>query len=239
MTAPSPPDLALSLAAVRAAIAQAARQAGRDAQSVTLVAVSKQVEAARVAQALALGQRHFGENRVQESAAKWPDLRAQWPDATLHLVGQLQSNKAEEAVALFDVIHSVDRPGLVKALAVAMDRRGRRPDCFIQVNIGAEGQKGGCAIESLPDLIEAAHRAGLPVVGLMAVPPAEAEPTPYFALLARLARRHGLLRLSMGMSGDLAQAIAMGATDVRVGTAIFGARAALAPPAAEHVEPTR
>jgi pyridoxal phosphate enzyme (YggS family) len=176
---------------------------------------------------LAAGQRVFGENRVQEAQAKWPGLREAYPDATLHLVGQLQSNKAADAVALFDAIHSVDRPSLVTALARAMDG-GRRPDCFIQVNIGEEPQKGGCAIADLPSLLAEARAADLPVAGLMAVPPVGVDAAPYFALLARIARDHGLAGLSMGMSDDLDTAVMLGATQVRVGTALFGARGAAA-----------
>jgi uncharacterized pyridoxal phosphate-containing UPF0001 family protein len=162
---------------------------------------------------------------VQEAQGKWPALRDRYPDVTLHLVGQLQSNKAEDAVALFDAIHSVDRPSLVTALAAAMAKTGRRPDCFVQVNIGEEAQKGGCAIADLPALLDQARAAGLHVAGLMAVPPAGVEAAPYFALLATLARDHGLAGLSMGMSDDLDTAVMLGATHVRVGTALFGARA--------------
>jgi pyridoxal phosphate enzyme (YggS family) len=171
------------------------------------------------------GQHVFGENRVQEAAAKWPELRDRHPQVRLHLVGQLQSNKAAEAVALFDAIHSVDRPSLVTALARAMEASGRRPDCFVQVNIGEEPQKGGCAIADLPRLLDEVRAAALPLVGLMAVPPAGTEAAPYFALLAKLARDHGLTGLSMGMSGDYETAVMLGATHVRIGTALFGARA--------------
>ncbi len=212
------------LGAVRSQIAHAARIAGRRAEDIMLVAVSKTRDAVEIAPLIAAGHRLFGENRVQEAQAKWPALKAATPDIALHLVGQLQSNKAEDAVALFDAIHSVDRPSLVAALAKAMDAQNRRPDCFIQVNIGDESQKGGCPIADLPALLEQARAAGLPVIGLMAVPPADTEAAPYFALLAKLARRHGLAGLSMGMSGDLETAIMLGATHVRVGTALFGAR---------------
>lgn len=212
------------LDAVRDQIAQAARVAGRRPEDIMLVAVSKTRDADEIAPLIAAGQRVFGENRVQEAQAKWPALKAATTDLSLHLVGQLQSNKADDVVALFDAIHSVDRPSLVAALARAMDAQGRRPDCFIQVNIGDEPQKGGCVIADLPALLTQAQAAGLPVVGLMAVPPADTEPAPYFALLAKLARRHGLAGLSMGMSGDLETAIMLGATHVRVGTALFGAR---------------
>ena len=214
-----------ALATIAARIAAAAALAGRTPADVALVAVSKTQGPDAIEPLLAAGQRVFGENRVQEAQGKWPALRDRYPDVTLHLVGQLQSNKAEEAVALFDAIHSVDRPSLVKALAAAMAKTGRRPDCFMQVNIGEEEQKGGCAIADLPALLEQARAAGLPVTGLMAVPPAGVEAAPYFALLSKLARDHGLAGLSMGMSDDLETAVMLGATHVRVGTALFGARA--------------
>ena len=161
---------------------------------------------------------------MQEAEGKWPALLAQTPGIRLHLVGQLQSNKAEQAVALFDAIHSVDRPSLIAAIAAASARTGRRPECFIQVNIGEEPQKGGCAIADLPALLAGARDAGLNVVGLMAVPPAEGEPAPYFALLSELAARHVLAGLSMGMSADYPTAVTLGATQVRIGTALFGER---------------
>ncbi|WP_066477229.1 MULTISPECIES: YggS family pyridoxal phosphate-dependent enzyme [unclassified Sphingomonas] len=220
-----PSDPAARLRAVGDAIAAAARLAGRKAADVTLIAVSKTQDATAIRPLIAAGQRVFGENRVQEAAAKWPDLRAETPDVRLHLVGQLQSNKAEDAVRLFDAIHSVDRASLVTALARAIERTGRAPDCFVQVNIGEEAQKGGCAIGDLPALLADARTAGLPIAGLMAVPPLDVEPAPYFALLAKLARDHGLAGLSMGMSGDFPTAVTLGATHVRVGTALFGARA--------------
>jgi pyridoxal phosphate enzyme (YggS family) len=212
-----------ALDAVTARIAAAAKLAGRT-DSVTLIAVSKTRTADEVAALIAEGHRVFGENRVQEAQGKFPALRDAHPDLRLHLVGQLQSNKAEDAVRLFDAIHSVDRASLVTALAKAMDRAGRRPDCFVQVNIGEEAQKGGVAIAELPALMADARAAGLPVVGLMAVPPADVEAAPYFTLLAKLARDHGLAQLSMGMSGDYETAVMLGATHVRVGTALFGAR---------------
>ncbi|WP_174292362.1 YggS family pyridoxal phosphate-dependent enzyme [Sphingomonas bacterium] len=223
MTADSKPDV--SLAAVRERIARAAALAGRATAAVTLIAVSKTHPVEAIEPLLAAGQREFGENRVQEAQGKWPALRERFPDVRLHLVGQLQSNKAAEAVALFDAIHSVDRPSLVAALAAAMAKTGRSPDCFLQVNIGDEAQKGGCAVADLPALLTTAAEAGLAVAGLMAVPPAEVEPAPYFALLAKLARDHGLNGLSMGMSGDVETAVMCGATHVRVGSALFGARA--------------
>ncbi|MFC4595348.1 YggS family pyridoxal phosphate-dependent enzyme [Sphingobium tyrosinilyticum] len=214
------------LNAVRETMGRAARLTGRTAADITLIAVSKTQEAAAIRPLIAAGQRSFGENRVQEAQGKWPELRAETPDIALHLVGQLQSNKAADAVALFDVIHSLDRPSLLTALAKAMDAAGKRIPCFIQVNIGAEEQKGGCAIADTPALLRAARDADLPVAGLMCVPPADVEPAPYFALLAKMAREEGVDRLSMGMSGDFETAIMLGATDIRVGTALFGERPA-------------
>jgi PLP dependent protein len=211
-----------SLDTVRASIGKATALAAREADAVTLIAVSKTQPAERIAALIAAGQREFGENRVQEALAKWPALRASHPQVRLHLIGRLQSNKAEEAVALFDAIHSVDRPSLVDALAGAMAKTGRRPACFLQVNVGDEPQKGGCAVADLPALLAAA--AALPVIGLMAIPPEGVEPAPYFALLAKLARRHGVAGLSMGMSADYETAVMCGATHVRVGTALFGLR---------------
>jgi len=216
---------AARLAGVTDRIAAAAKLARRAGEDVALIAISKTQPVESIRPLIAAGQRRFGENRVQEAEAKWPALRDEFPDLELHLVGSLQSNKAEDAVALFDVIHSVDRPSLVKALGLAMDKAGRRPDCFIQVNIGEEEQKGGCAIADLPALLEQARAADLPVIGLMCVPPADLEPAPWFALLAKLARDHGLPGLSMGMSADLEAGVMLGATQVRVGTALFGARA--------------
>jgi PLP dependent protein len=214
------------LAQIRARIDAAARLARREPADVTLVAVSKTHAADRIAPLIDAGQRVFGENRVQEAAAKWPGLRAEHGAIELHLVGQLQSNKAEEAVRLFDRIHSLDRMSLVGALAKAMDKADRRVPCFVQVNIGEEEQKGGCAIADLPALLAEARAAALPVIGLMAVPPLNTEPAPYFALLAKLADDYGLAALSMGMSEDFETAIMLGATHVRVGSALFGARSA-------------
>ena len=214
-----------SLAAVHERIARAARLAGRDAACVTLVAVSKTHPAEAIRPLLDAGQRVFGENRVAEAEAKWPALREAYPGVELHLVGQLQSNKADAAVALFDCIHSLDRASLVAALARASERTGRRARCFVQINIGDEPQKGGCAIDRLPALLAEARAVELSVVGLMAVPPAGVEAAPYFALLAKLARDNGLAELSMGMSDDLESAVMLGATQVRVGSALFGARA--------------
>ena len=173
---------------------------------------------------LTAGHRMFGENRVQEAEAKWPALKAEFPDVELHLIGQLQSNKAAEAVAAFDTIHSLDRLSLMKALGKAMREAGKVVPCFLQVNIGAEEQKGGCAIAEIPALLAAAKDGGVPIIGLMCLPPADIEPAPFFALLAELAARHGLNQLSMGMSDDFGSAIMLGATHIRVGTALFGQR---------------
>lgn len=213
------------LADVREKIARAARLAGREPGAVELIAISKMHDAAAIRPLVDAGQRVFGENRVQEAAAKWPELRETTSGISLHLVGQLQSNKAEEAVALFDAIHSVDRPSLVDALAKAMDKAGKRPPCFVQVNIGDEAQKGGCPVADLPALLAAARAAHLPVAGLMCVPPFDVDAAPYFALLAKLARDHGIDGLSMGMSGDYETAVTIRATHIRVGTALFGERA--------------
>ena len=220
----SPDEEVERLTDTRERIARAARTAGREPASVMLVAVSKTHPADAIRPLLGAGHQVFGENRIAETAAKWPALSEEYPDAAVHLVGQLQSNKAEEAVALFDAIHSVDRASLVVALARAMDRVGRRPMCFVQVNIGDEAQKGGCPITDLPQLLRQARTANLPVVGLMCLPPAGVEPAPYFALLAKLAREEGVGGLSMGMSDDYETAVTIGATHVRVGSALFGAR---------------
>jgi pyridoxal phosphate enzyme (YggS family) len=209
---------------IKAQMASAAKVAKRREDDVTLIAVSKTRSIEEIEPLIAAGQRAFGENRIQEAAAKWPELKARYPDITLHLIGQLQSNKAQEAVAIFDVIHTVDRPSLVSALGKAMRDQARHLPCFIQVNIGAEEQKGGCAISVLPELLELAKKEGLAITGLMCLPPANVEPAPFFALLAELAARHGLAGLSMGMSGDFATAIMLGATHIRVGTALFGER---------------
>ena len=219
---PGPP--AHPLADVRARIDAAAKLARREAREVTLVAVSKAQPVEAIHLLICEGQRVFGENRVQEAQAKWPALRAANPDVELHQVGRLQSNKAADAVALFDCIHSLDRPSLVTALAKAMDKAGRRPPCFVQVNVGEEAQKGGCAVLELSALLAQARVAEIPLAGLMGVPPAGVEPAPYFALLAKLADDNGLAGLSMGMSGDFETAVMLGATHVRVGTALFGER---------------
>jgi len=215
---------AARLAEVRANIAKVCKPARREPADITLIAVSKTHTAERIAPLIAAGQRVFGENRVQEAQAKWPALRAAYPDLELHLIGQLQSNKAEEAVALFDCIHALDRPSLLTALAKAMAKLGKPVPCFVQVNIGDEPQKGGCALADLPAFLEAVRASGIPLAGLMCIPPADIEPVPFFALLAKLAADHGLTGLSMGMSGDYETAVMLGATHVRVGSALFGAR---------------
>ena len=215
---------ATSLEDVRARIAHAAGIARRDPEEITLVAISKTHPAERIVPLIGQGQRVFGENRVQEAQGKWPALLEACSDIELHLVGQLQSNKVDDAVALFDCIHSLDRPSLVKALAKAMGKAGQQVPCFIQVNIGEEEQKGGCAIADVAALLEQARSADIPVIGLMCVPPLGIEPAPFFALLAKMADDNGLAGLSMGMSGDFETAIMLGATHVRVGTALFGGR---------------
>lgn len=214
------------LAQVRSNIALACKRARRDPGEVTLVAVSKRRTAATIEPLLIEGHRHFGENRVQEAQEKWPALREAHPAVQLHLVGQLQSNKAEDAAALFDVIHSLDRPSLVTALAKAFDKTGRQVPCFVQVDVGDEPQKGGCPVGELPALIKQARDADIPLAGLMCLPPADIEPAPFFAFLDKLARDHGLEGRSMGMSGDYETAIMIGTTHVRVGTALFGERPA-------------
>lgn len=212
------------LARVEARIATAAGRAGRKASDVQLIAVSKTQAIDAIRPLIAAGQRHFGENRVQEAAGKWEVLRTETPNVRLHLIGQLQSNKAGEAVGLFDAIHSLDRSSLVTALARACAKAGKQPQLFVQVNIGDEEQKGGCAVANVAALLAEASAAGLVVTGLMAIPPADVSATPYFALLDELAERHGLPLRSMGMSGDYEAAVMLGATHVRVGTALFGSR---------------
>ncbi|MBI1208822.1 MAG: YggS family pyridoxal phosphate-dependent enzyme [Azospirillum sp.] len=219
-------DLVARLSAVRTAIAEAAAASGRSAAAVTLVAVSKTQPVPAIEPALALGQRVFGENRVQEAKAKWPDLRLRHPDLELHLIGPLQTNKVKDAVALFDVIETLDRPRLAEALAAELARSDRRPRCLIEVNTGEEAQKAGVAPGEVAAFLALCRdRYGLSVTGLMAIPPQDEEPGLHFALLADLARRLGLAELSMGMSADFVTAIRFGATHVRVGTAIFGERA--------------
>ena len=218
-------DISRNLRAVQARIDAAATEAGRDPAEVTLVAVSKTKPAELIQQAIAAGQRVFGENRVQEAEHKWPGLRAPHPDIRLHLIGALQTNKVALAVALFDVIETVDRPRLAAALAKEMNKSGFRRECFVQVNTGAEAQKAGVLPEHADAFIRACiEEHGLTVTGLMCIPPLDEEPSLHFALLREIARRHGLAKLSMGMSADYPVAIQFGATHVRVGTAIFGAR---------------
>jgi pyridoxal phosphate enzyme (YggS family) len=219
------------LAAVHEGVDRAARLTDRRGEDIRLIAVSKTHAPPAIRPLIEAGQRVFGENRVQEAQDKWPALRGDHADIELHLVGQLQSNKAADAIALFDAIHSLDRPSLLSALARAMDKADRRVPCFIQVNIGAEEQKGGCPIAETPALIAAARAADIPLLGLMCVPPADVEPAPFFALLAKMAREEGLPRLSIGMSSDYETAIMLGATDIRVGSALFGDR----PPPARPV----
>jgi hypothetical protein len=223
--------IAGNLATIRGRIAAAAAAARRDPAAVTLVAVSKTFGRDAVEAAIAAGQRVFGENRVQEAAAKFPPLRVGHPDLELHLIGPLQTNKVRDAVALFDVIQTVDRERLAQALATEMAGVGRRPRLYVQVNIGAEAQKAGVAVADLAQLLACCARLGLAVEGLMCIPPADAPPAPFFAALADLGRAHGISRLSMGMSGDYADAVAAGATLVRVGSAVFGTRPAPAAPA--------
>ncbi|WP_109807962.1 YggS family pyridoxal phosphate-dependent enzyme [Sphingosinithalassobacter portus] len=218
-------DASVRLAAVQQRIARAESLAGRRAGATALIAISKTHDSDSIRPLISAGQRIFGENRVQEAAEKWPRLREETPGIALHLVGQLQSNKADDAVALFDAIHSVDRASLVTALARAMNKSGKQPACFVQVNIGDEPQKGGCDVAALPELLAQARTAELPLVGLMCVPPLGVEAAPYFALLAKLARDNGLDGLSMGMSDDFETAVTLGASHVRVGSALFGARA--------------
>ncbi len=220
-------DVAANLAAVEARIAEAARAAGRSPESVIPIAVSKAQPLARVRAALEAGHRTFGENRVQEAKAKWPPLKVAFADLELHLVGPLQTNKVGDAVALFDVIETVDRPKLARALAAEMTRTGRRLTCYVQVNTGEEPQKSGVLPGDADAFIAACREEyGLPVAGLMCLPPMDEEPALHFALLAEIARRHGLPLLSMGMSADFETAVRFGATHVRIGTEIFGARPA-------------
>ena len=219
------PNVAVRLADVLAEIAAAAREAGRDPQEITLVAVGKGHDVPRIRPALESDQRVFGENRVQEAAEKWPELCTEFPGTTLHLIGPLQTNKVRQAIALFDVIETVDRPKLARELAKEMAKAGRRPDCFIQVNTGAEAQKTGILPGAADAFIETCRKEfDLPVKGLMCIPPVGEEPSLHFALLREIARRNGLAGLSMGMSADYPVAIAFGATHVRIGTAIFGER---------------
>jgi len=215
------PDPASRLAEVRNGISAACKVARREPSDVSLIAVTKGRSAEDIEQLIAAGQRDFGENRVQEAQGKWPALRERYGDVRLHMIGRLQSNKADEAVALFDSIHSLDRPSLLAALARAADKAGRFPQVHVQVNIGAEEQKGGIAIGELSALLDEVRSSPLPLAGLMCIPPAGQQPGPYFALLAELARRHDVTGLSMGMSADYPTAVMMGATAVRVGSALF------------------
>ena len=202
-------------------IGRAAELARRDPVDVQLIAVSKGRSAEQIEELIAAGQRDFGENRVQEALAKWPPLLARHPDIRLHGIGRLQSNKAAEAVKLFDTIHSLDRASLLDALVKEGEKAGRFPSVYIQVNIGEEQQKGGCSIDELGSLVASVRSSPLPLAGLMAIPPLDVGPSPYFALLAKLARRHDVTGLSIGMSGDFEPAVMLGATAVRVGTALF------------------
>ena len=223
--AASPKDTTSGLADVRAAILRACRDGGRDPAEVTLVAVSKTHQAEAIEPVIATGQRVFGENRVQEAKSKWPPLQAKDPGIALHLIGPLQSNKAKEAVALFDAIHSVDRPSLCEALSKEIVKQGRAPLLFAEINTGAEPQKAGVLPQDADGFLAACRdRYGLTISGLMCIPPADEAPAPHFALTAKIAARNGLKLLSMGMSADFQIAIAFGATHVRVGTAIFGTR---------------
>ena len=218
-------DTVTRLAATQADIARMTRDFEREPDSVTLIAVSKTMPAEVILPALEAGQRVFGENYVQEAKAKWPGLRERFPDAQVHMIGPLQSNKAREAVELFDAIHSLDRESLAKELAREIARTGRAPTLFVQVNTGDEPQKGGVSPSEVDAFLELCRvRHGLVIEGLMCIPPADQPPSPHFALLAKIAARHGLRGLSMGMSADFEAAIQLGATHVRVGSAIFGAR---------------
>lgn len=210
-------EAAARLSAIHSIIAQAASAARRSAGGVTLVAVSKNRSADQIEELILAGQRDFGENRVQEAVDKWPSLRARYPDVRLHMIGRLQSNKAAQAAGLFDVIHSLDRSSLLDALVAA----GWQGPTYVQANIGDEEQKGGVDLKDLPDFLAAVRASPLRLEGLMAIPPADVEASPYFALLVKLARRHDVKGLSMGMSGDLRSAVMLGATVVRVGTALF------------------
>lgn len=218
-------NVATNLCVVRARVEAAAAAAQRDLATVSLVAVSKTHGAPRIIPAIAAGHTVFGENRVQEALAKWRPLRAEHPNCRLHLIGPLQTNKVRDAVALFDVIETVDRPKLARAIAEECRRTAREVACFIQINTGEEPQKAGIRPQDAPVLIDQCRETfGLNVVGLMCIPPQDEEAAPHFALLADIAKRHGLGRLSMGMSADFETAITFGATDIRVGTAIFGQR---------------
>ena len=214
-------DAAPRLTEVRARIAKAAKLARRKSEDVTLIAVTKGRTMAEIAPLIEAGQRDFGESRVQEALAKWPPMLARHPEIRLHAIGRLQSNKADEAVRLFDVIHSLDRLSLLAALAAAADEQGRTPTVYVQVNIGDEPQKGGCPITETGDLVAAVRTSTLSLEGLMAIPPLGLEPSPFFALLAEIANRQNVAGLSMGMSSDFEKAAMLGATAVRVGSLLF------------------
>lgn len=224
-SSPLTPDLPNGLASVEQEIARACKDARRDRSSVRLIAVSKTFGADAITPVIGAGQRIFGENRVQEAKAKWPGLMSAYPGIALHLIGPLQSNKAKEAVALFDAIHSVDRPSICQALAKEIDSQNRRPQLFVQLNTGEEPQKAGIAPGEADAFIAGCReKYGLEISGLMCIPPVNDAPAPHFALTAKIAARNGLKNLSMGMSADFAVAIQLGATHVRVGSAIFGHR---------------
>ena len=214
----------MSLSDIQKRIAEAARTHGREVGEIALIAVSKVQPNDRVAAVLGEGHRVFGENRVQEAEGKWPAFRADYPDVELHLIGPLQTNKVRAAMALFDVIHTVDRPKLARTIARIAEETGACPDLFVQVNTGDEDQKAGVSLDEVDALVAECRDLGLPVKGLMCLPPVGETPSLHFALLAKVAARNGLAGLSMGMSGDFEEAIAQGATHVRVGSAIFGAR---------------
>ncbi|MEP2987972.1 MAG: YggS family pyridoxal phosphate-dependent enzyme [Parasphingorhabdus sp.] len=214
----------LALQEIQNRMEKASKIAGRKSIDTKLIAISKTRRVEEIRPLLESGHRLFGENRVQEAAEKWPVLREEYPDVKVHLVGQLQSNKAEEAIAHFDAIHSLDRKSLLKVLAKAMDKSGKQIPCFVQINIGEESQKGGCDISETKAFLQAVLDKGIDLAGLMCLPPSEVDPVPYFALLAKLAKDNNLSGLSMGMSADFETAIKLGATHVRVGTALFGPR---------------
>jgi pyridoxal phosphate enzyme (YggS family) len=215
---------ARSLAEVRENVEKTCGISRRKPHDVTLIAVSKTQSISKIEPLLLAGHRTFGENRVQEAMEKWPELRTRFSEVELHLIGQLQSNKADQAVQIFDFIHSLDRPSLAEALAKAMEKNGRRVPCFIQVNVGEEPQKGGCSLANLAALVEQCSSLSIPIIGLMCIPPSGIEPAPFFALLEALADENNLGSLSMGMSSDYETAIMLGATHIRVGTALFGER---------------
>ena len=218
---PAPDPVIRRLGLIRDSIDRAARTARREPASVSLIAVTKTHPAEEITGLIAAGQRDFGESRIQEAQAKWPPHRSAHPELRLHLIGRLQSNKAADAIELFDVIHSLDRPSLLAALVTAAEMAARFPSVYVQVNIGDEAQKGGIALGALPAFLDQVRASPLPLAGLMAIPPQGIEPGPFFALLAKLARRHDVTGLSMGMSGDYPIAVMLGATVVRVGTALF------------------